>query len=67
MRERKSEAEKYIRKIRNNDKRAYAWSYYRFLRGMSDAPSRPDSLSVIAAQAVILILDDYQSRGLLTP
>lgn len=48
-----SPSEKYCRSIRNYDKRKYAWAYRDFLRCYTtEAPPRPDNLSVMAAQAV---------------
>lgn len=44
-------ADRYVHRIRNQRKRAYAAAYWRFLRGVDPEPERGE-LSVMAAQAV---------------
>jgi hypothetical protein len=45
------EAHKYIRRIRNKEKRAYAQIYLRFLCGQQPEPDR-GKVSYMAAQAI---------------
>jgi hypothetical protein len=49
--EQESAAVKYVGRIRNPKKRAYALSYLRFLNGLGPEPDR-GQLSYMAAQAV---------------
>jgi hypothetical protein len=42
----------YIRRIRNEAKRRYAYTYWKHLLGYYNAPARPATLSFMAAQAV---------------
>jgi hypothetical protein len=53
------EADDYVRKIRNENKKTYAQKYLRWLRGGSagDAPEAPEGLSAMAAQAVRMELN----------
>lgn len=59
-----TDGERYIRRIRNYDKRRYAWAYRDYLRAFTTAePPRPESLSVMAAQAVRLELKSLLPLG----
>lgn len=51
-------AEKYVKSIRNADKREYAQQYLTWIRAgvECDPPKAPESLSYMAAQAVRLRL-----------
>ena len=55
MTEQFRKAARYIDRIRNERKRAYAGAYWRYLRGFEHEPNS-DGLSVMAAQAVRLQL-----------
>ena len=49
-------AERYIRRIRNPHKRAYAWAWLAYCKGDAEHPARPTALSSMGAQAVRLRL-----------
>lgn len=52
--------EKYVKSIRNSDKKAYARSYLKWIKDgrKGDSPDYPKSLSCMAAQAVRMNLED---------
>jgi hypothetical protein len=53
------QVENYIRAIRNNIKRAYAYDYAQYLLGKRrDAPMEPTGLSYMARQAVRMQLHE---------
>ena len=51
-----TEAQKYIRRIRNTEKRQYASDYLAAMCANAERPERPYNLSVMAAQGVRLTL-----------
>lgn len=54
-----SKGEQYCRSIKNYQKRQYAYNYRDFIRGYTkEKPQPPKTLSLMAAQAVRLNLDE---------
>jgi hypothetical protein len=53
---------KYITRIRNGKKRMYAKEYWRWIRQgrIQDPPRRPADLGTMAAQAVRMMLEDFE-------
>jgi hypothetical protein len=57
-------AERYIKAIRNDQKRAYAKAFLDWMRhGEQGDPPHPAGLSTMAAQAVRMNLRDYEPRA----
>lgn len=57
-------AAKYVTKIKNPEKRAYATAYFAYLRGLlPESPKAPEGLSGIAAQTVRMTLGELLTEG----
>lgn len=54
---------RYVRRIRNSDKRWYASTYLAYALGEQGEPSRPAGLSYMAAQAVRMEINEILHCG----